>query len=168
MSERDPLEALRKAWNSVEAPDPTPEQGDSQTEAAVAWMRDAWEALEAPEPVLPQELRRSPWKLRLVRSRPLLAAAAVLILCAIFLRGPLELAVRRPLGEEVARGSADPVRTVPSNFRPSVVENAPEDGLVLEHGSVRLVLLDPIEELLAEEIETDTEPNSGFGETQEN
>lgn len=168
MPERDPLDALRGAWSSLEAPDPTPEVGDAQTEAAVGWLREAWQAVEAPAPVLPRELRRSPWQLRLVRARPVLAAAAVLVLCAVFLRGPRELALTPRVTEEMAQVPDEPASPATLAPRREVVEGAPEDGLVLEHGSVRLVLLDPIEERLANELETDTEPERGFGETQEN
>jgi hypothetical protein len=158
MPERDPLDELRRAWSALEGPDATPEGGDAQTETAVAWLRAAWGALVAPEPSVPARLRRGPWRRRLLRARPLLAAAGVLLLWALFQRGPQEA---EPAAELVELAAAPAVTAPPASQR-RVVVDAPEDGLVLEHGSVRLVLLDPIEEHIT------LDPELGFEPTQEN
>jgi len=179
MPERDPhsdpdgLEALRSAWSKLEAPEAMPERGDAQTEAALDWMRAAWSALEAPEPVVPVHLPRRRFRLRLVRGAALvLAAAAVLLLCTLFLRGQRDVAPPQE-PEQLATAPEITPAPAPAAAAPTapvrrVVVDAPEDGLVLEHGSVRLVLLDTIEETLITEPDPITEPASGFGQTQEN
>lgn len=131
--ERDSLGAFKSAWRELEAPDATPDQGDAETEAAVEWMRQAWKTLEPPPAVVPFHLR-----VRLLRGRlPVLgrfaAAAAILALCTllgrVLLTGGLENGAVSPDDPEITS---------------RLVIEAPEaDALVMEHGSVRLVMLVP-------------------------
>jgi len=130
--ESAPLDALRAAWSRLEAPDPTPEVLDEETERAVEWMRSAWHALEAPESSVPAALRRKLLSKRLPGLGRLAAAASILAIGGLALRAFLE---------------PEPPESVPSPDAPRVVvAAAEEDALVLEHGCVRLLMILPEQE----------------------
>ena len=134
MPERDPLEAFKSAWRELEAPAATPEEGDAETEAALEWMRRAWRTLEPPPAVVPFRLRVQPLRRQLPVLGRLAAAAAILaiasVLARVFLGGG-------------ARSGEVPIDPPPEQVARVVIE-APEEGaLVMQHGSVRLVMLVP-------------------------
>lgn len=204
MPERDPfsndanrdadLDALRDAWRSLQAPEATPEaeEVDPVTRASVAWLQDAWAAVDPPPVVLPARLL---WSARLRAARrnaPILAAAAALVACALFVwrwspRGGAPEGTERiaqvPLEdegtggvndatadqEERATGSGDGrapggeslggADGAHRSLAPTVVTAAPEpNAIVLEHGSVRLVLLDADEVTTTIEHEPELNP----------
>lgn len=127
--ESDPLDALRAAWSRLEAPDPTPEVLDEETERAVEWMRSAWRALEPGAATVPATLRRKLLLRRLPELGRLAAAASILAIGALALRAFLE---------------PDPPESAPPPVAPRVVvATAEEDALVLEHGCVRLLMILP-------------------------
>jgi|GEM_PF-3577965 len=134
MTERDErdrrlTDALRSAWSDLVPPEATPEATDPRTAACVAWMREAWAQLEPPPARVPQHLRPGgvprfgPWVLP--------AAAALLLLFLVRDRG-LPPASPDPV-EELAVSGEPPAETI----------HREGDALVLERGSVRLLLLTP-------------------------
>ncbi len=91
MSERDPLDELRRAWAEVRPPAPDAPVEDEATRASVEWMRSAWNALEAPATSVPAELRdrrrlapvRNAW--RVPRWLAAVSGVAAAVLCAVLL-----------------------------------------------------------------------------------
>lgn len=190
MSDRDDLDRriqaeLRDAWAGLEAPDATPDTGDEQTQAALDWMRGAWSQLEAPRVQVPARLR---WRLLRGDNLPLAAAAAILVLFTGYVAlssldekhpgGVSQLEVADARGAAAVSKVGDPPETADS----SAAETPPtafvgDDGktVVMEYGSVRLVLLAPTE--LEQPItnnpptpatNSNTEPSSGFNDLKEN
>lgn len=158
----DPLGALQRAWGSLEVPDPTPDVSDPATEAALDWMRAAWKEFEPPTVALPWTLRwRQP--IQHVRRYLPLAAAASLVFIAgwqQFGTSPASSPGRLPL--EVAEANlpdvitpTEPLGTTPEPTPTSdeVVTAQPTERVsvmdgknhVIEHGSVRLMFLTPID-----------------------
>lgn len=76
----DPLDELRDAWNSLDAPEPAddPVDADPATRAAVEWMRQAWATVEPTrEPSVP---RPAPILRPSFARRPLVPLAAAVLL----------------------------------------------------------------------------------------
>lgn len=132
MAERDPLEELRVAWRGLEPCEATPEEAPAEDESELEALREVWRALEAPEP-------RVPWRLRVGAARQTLPALArFLVAAGVLLAAGLWLSRRAP--EAVPREVP-----VAVNEHARVVDSAgPENGLVVAHGCVRLVMLEPV------------------------
>lgn len=118
----DPLEELRSAWPSLEAPAPDRELAgeDPLTRRSVAWLQRAWELHEAPAGSPPVALR----------PRPLLgwaAAAAVLVLGAA-----------AALWRQEAPGE-------PGDAAPAVAQHQPEPAPAEEPVVVAVILADRVE-----------------------
>lgn len=86
MSDRDPLDLLQEAWQSLPAEESTPslKDSDSTTQQSVAWMRDAWQQMEIPVAALAKRRRILSWRSWSL-SAVAAAAAALLISALIFL-----------------------------------------------------------------------------------
>lgn len=163
MSEHDPIEELRDAWQRLDAPDATPRKVDTETEQVLSQLRSVWDALEAP--ALPPGLLRptpAPIAIRPRRNwRPLQVAAALLLIAssAYVARQSLrsvEDKTQRPLSDHVALAeptlpsvpampeAPQPLPKAPATQPLRAVETAAiENGIVIQHGSVRLVMLTP-------------------------
>lgn len=163
MSEHDPIEELRDAWRGLDAPDPTPREVDTETEQVLSSLRSAWDALEAP--ALPPGLLRpapAPIAIRPRRNwRPLQVAAALLLIAssAYVARRTLQTGegeTQQPLSDHVALAeptlpsvpampeAPQPLPKAPATQPLRAVESAAiEDGIVIQYGSVRLVMLTP-------------------------
>lgn len=159
-------ERLKLAWQELNVPDPTPERGDAKTEATTAWMRSVWNEIEAPEVAVPARLRFRSVVRRHEAFFPLAAAAVLLLVFGASFaleweRGPregLHVAVSEaPLEEGATTGVAEiaqaspaqvaessPSSTSPAEAPTEATEPIEEDAFILEHGSVRLLLLTPI------------------------
>ncbi len=156
MPEQDPFEELRGAWQGLDAPDPTPERADEETQAVVDTLRAAWNALEAPAVQVPKRTR-----FRLLRGPWLQAAAALLVIAGstVLVRFAMnkdsqeqpertESRVAQVETTEPTEPTHSEVTSVPAPADPELqehvraVEPAPiESGLVMTHGKVRLVML---------------------------
>jgi len=144
MPEQDPIDELRAAWQGLEAPQATPDACDAETEALVRDLRAAWDQLEAPPSTLP-------WRMRLRHAMPrsgrgipdwisYAAAAAALILFATLVPlAPEAPSTIDPLAEEIADGGSEPEGAQIIEHR--IVRSVAEDALVMEYGTVQLVLL---------------------------
>ncbi len=143
MSERDPLEELRHVWRALDAPDPTPEVADAETEAVVASLRSAWCALEPPPAELPRclhvQIVRHKWP-DLMR---LAAALLFLVGGAVVVRALLSSG--EPAGPEttMAQLPHELPEVAPQVHTRTVESAAIENGIVMTHGKVRLVMLTP-------------------------
>ena len=135
MPERDPLEVFKDAWRDLEAPEATPEEGDAETEAAVEWMRQAWRTFEPPPAVVPFRLRVQSLRRRGPELGRLVAAAAILVVASVLGRVFLKS------GSGGGEASLDPPPVELASRQ--VIEAPEEDALVMQHGSVRLVMLVP-------------------------
>jgi len=148
MSDRDPIDALRDAWNELTPP--APDQ-DATTDALVEDLRAAWNQVEAPlaDPGDLQLALQRRARVRVWRDRATLVAAASLLI-ALILVASGGTAGQRRTGEELAVGSPTPtdVEVAPQvadprvrKLNPEIRARALEDGtLELKHGRVRLLL----------------------------
>ncbi len=83
MSERDPLDLLQNAWQTMPSEDATPslEDSDSLTQDTVTWMAEAWQQMEIPAAELPKRQRILSWRSLTVMA----SAAAALLISALIL-----------------------------------------------------------------------------------
>jgi hypothetical protein len=137
--DRDPLEALRAAWHTVEPADPgslAEEQLDPATRAVIQRLRRAY-ALAGPEPAA------LPWRIRLALHRRALrrvaVAALVLALAALAVR---EFA--KPSGSQTASESG-PIAAEPPTVAEAgvLLASLTPECMELRSGPVRLILLTP-------------------------
>lgn len=148
MPERDPMEELRNAWGALEAPDATPEECDPQTAELMRVLRNEWQALRPPVVSIPLRLRR---RSVLRRAQPFLQLAATFLLLlggAVLVRTLLtENSVRREVAQantEPAGPGTSPVQgAAPQDIARVVLPASRENGIVMTHGKVRLVMLTP-------------------------
>lgn len=151
MSEHDPLDELRAAWGSLEAPDATPEVSDPETEAVVESLRAAWLALEPPAVQVPARLRFRVLREQVPVFTRLAAAALLLAGAAIVARALLTSAPQRANTTNEARAEVPPrahgegpVEADHQAEHARAVQPAQsENGIVMTHGKVRLVMLTP-------------------------
>jgi hypothetical protein len=151
MSDHDPLDALRDAWNELSPPAP---DHDAATDALVDDLRAAWAALEAPVSD-PRDLRialRRRERARRWRDRStLVAAASLLVALVLVARG--DWTADRHGEDQIAVGGTEPhdepleqppTPAPDSRVHPlggEVRARALDDGtLELKHGRVRLLL----------------------------
>jgi hypothetical protein len=160
----DELEALRAAWEWLEAPEPDRalDEPDEATRAAVEWMRSAWAALEPPpvEVPAPSASRVEP---SAQRRWPMLGALAALLAALVAaglwagLERPAQRGTRAVVGvltgpsvEPEASGALEPADELDASSpaaredaRSSAVQVAAlsEDQMELRSGPVRLILL---------------------------
>ncbi|MBL7008656.1 MAG: hypothetical protein ISR76_06630 [Planctomycetes bacterium] len=144
MPEPDPLDALRGAWDQLDAPPAVREleQEDERTQAAVRWMAEAWRELGAPAAEPPAGMARRP-RLRLLRSA-LLSAAAALLVAALGLFFP-HLLLRGPTTTTVVQAPAEPASPgIPeapvASSAPALLSTQP-DRVQLRAGTLRLTML---------------------------
>lgn len=164
MSERDPLDELRRAWGEVRPPAPDAPAEDEATRASVEWMRSAWNALEAPATPVPAELhgrRRfapAPSVWRTPRWLAAVSGVAAAVLCAVLLwqdatapgvepvdvgpvasapaaSGHADLVPANPTTD----GAADPAETEKNEA--VAIASIDQNRMELRSGPVRLVLL---------------------------
>ena len=148
MSDRDPIDALRDAWNELTPPAP---DHDTATDALVDDLRAAWKQVEAPisDPRDLQLALRRRSRARVWRDRAtLVAAASLLVALVLVARGGSSSHQRA--GEQLAVGepTPEPIAVVPvpvdsrvHKLDAEVRARALEDGtLELKHGRVRLLL----------------------------
>ena len=140
MVERDePLDDLRDLWNDQPTPDvPHPDAAlDAETKAVLDWTRRAWNAVPTPAiPATPRAARR-------LRSRftPWRAAAAALI--AISLGFALSTWwSQAPDTTDDGDAASLPIERPPETTPAPVITVRP-DGIELQAGNIRLVMLDP-------------------------
>ena len=149
----DPLEDLREAWQSLEAPEPADEldAADARTREVVAWLRAAWRTVEpARQPRVPAGA--SILRPRFGRPALLRLAAAALILAlgaAVFWRPGAEAPGRpgedEPAEPVVADGPGGPVpEVIPEQPVPEgrvQLASLSSEHIEMRSGPVRLILL---------------------------
>lgn len=124
-----PLDELRSAWSSLEAPEPRP---DAATVASVEWMRAAWRALPVPaaDPSVLVSRRR-----RAERQTIATWAAAATVLLAGIAFSVQRLTPPARSGVEVTAIGGEPSSTKP------YIAAVESDRVEMRSGPVRLILL---------------------------
>lgn len=164
MRRDDELDALRAAWERLDAPEPDRalDEPDEATRAAVEWMRTAWAALEPPPVAVPVPSPARLEEARTHRRWPLLGALAALLaaLAAAGLwaglerrreePGPVVGVLTVPTVEPDASGALEPADGIDGSS-PAAREDGPssavqvaalsEERMELRSGPVRLILL---------------------------
>ena len=157
MTEQDPLDMLRGAWQGLEPGSATPdlEDCDADTRRAVEFLRSAWNELEAPATEVPnlrrREHRPTAWRA---------AAVAAMVLAVVLPWMTADRGEERgsAAGEDLAvhavEKTSSPTDETPAleetsggtTRAPSMTARRPrpasqEQGLEMRSGNVRLVLL---------------------------
>jgi hypothetical protein len=155
----DPIDALRDAWDRLEAPEASGalEDCDAETRATVAWMRDAWRSIESPAAKAPEALRNRARPRRLFLRRVSYVAAAAAILAAFLVSRSPSRDLRKPAADapETPRvvAAKDQIQKTtvkePVTIDSETVRSAPE-VMALRSGPVRLVLVQAVETDLSE------------------
>ncbi|MFT7485988.1 MAG: hypothetical protein ACI9F9_001841 [Candidatus Paceibacteria bacterium] len=159
MSSEDPIDDLRAAWGQLDSPNPTPDENDETTQAVVDALRTAWLSIEVPEVDVPFQLHRR-------RASRMVTSFARIAAGLLVLAGGAALLRQLPPG----RDSLNPAPSETTDIAQATAQIAPEllilalepnpieNGIVVTHGKVRLVMLEPT--LPFEPMTLDAEPEN--------